>query len=87
MRASSRPALAHAPARGSQQPPIEAPLYTGACMGGASVGRPELLYIKFTRKVQTSLPALVLKGKSKTSWECIKIILGFYQDFNRSQGL
>ena len=35
---------------------------------------PELLYIKFTRKEQTSLPALVLQGKSRTYQE----LLGFY---------
>ena len=35
-------------------------------------GAPELLYIGFTRKEQTSLPALVLKGKSTN-----------YNDFNR----
>ena len=31
----------------------------------AREGAPELLYIKFTRKEQTVLPALVFKGKSR----------------------
>ena len=32
----------------------------------------ELLYVKFTRKEQTLLPALVLKGKSRNSWEFLR---------------
>ena len=44
----------------------------------AQTGGPELLYIRFTRKEQTSLPAVVLKAKFRNSEGLILITLGFY---------
>ena len=42
---------------------------------------PELLYIKFARKEQTSLPPLAFKGKGYELLEITMISLGFYEDF------
>ena len=38
----------------------------------------ELLYVKFTRKEQTSLPALVLNGEFRNSYNSIWILLGLW---------
>ena len=37
-----------------------------------------VLYSKFTRKEQTSLPAQVYKGKGRISYDFIKILLRFH---------
>ena len=37
------------------------------------MGAIELLYIKFIRKEQSSLPALILTGKSRNAFELLRI--------------
>ena len=43
----------------------------------------ELLYIKFTRKEQTSLPARVFKVRSRNYYDFTRTLVGFYQDYTR----
>ena len=46
----------------------------------------ELLYRRFTRQAQTSLPACGFQGKVQELLGIIKILLGFYQDSTRKLG-
>ena len=58
-------------------------LASSACGWLATKGAPELLYIKFTGKEQTSFPVRLSMGKFRNSYE----ILRFHVDFNRIAGM